>query len=150
MQPQPSVPRFVPYFVPDDPADAEATESARLTNLELSEAKAAADEANNVFSPAYIRYSILYEQSMLKNSLAASVAREKRIHLASAPPQPQPQPQPQQSLFWNKVSNSFFPFMGGRTKRSKRSKKHSKRSKRSKRSNRKGLRRSRRGTRKHF
>ena len=51
MQPQPSVPRFVPYFVPDDPADAEATESARLANLELSEAKAAADAANDVFSP---------------------------------------------------------------------------------------------------
>jgi hypothetical protein len=44
------------------------------------------------------------------------------------------------SLFWNKVSNRLFPFMGGRTKRSKRSK----------RSNRKGPRRSRRGTRKHF
>ena len=173
MQPQPSVPRFVPHFVPDDPADAEATESARLANLELSEAKEAAYKADHL-SDAVFRYRQLLEQSTLKNSLDADVARVKRIRLAPAPvslmwdeptrtfvavPKPQTQTQPQpQSSFWNKVSDQLFPFMGGRTKRSKKhskqSKKHSKQSKKhskqSKQSNRKGPRRSSKRHRKHF
>jgi hypothetical protein len=157
-----------PYFVPDDPADAQATESARLANLELSEAKAAADAANDHLSDAAFRYRQLLEQSTLKNRLDADVARGKKIHLAPAPvslrwdektrtfvavpqPQPQTQTQPQQqSLLWKKLGDRLFPFMGGRTKRSKRSKKHSKQSKQSKQSNRKGPRRSSKRHRKHF
>ena len=158
----------VPYFVPDDPADAQAVESARLANLTLSEAKIAADAANDHLSDAAFRYRQLLEQSTLKNRLDADVARGKKIHLAPAPvsvrwdektstfvavpqPQPQTQTQPQQqSLLWKKLGDRLFPFMGGRTKRSKRSKKHSKRSKQSKQSNRKGPRRSSKRHRKHF
>lgn len=144
-QPQPQPPRWI--LVPDNPKDERAKAAAMNANWDLYQSKIESDKeshkADHKFSPAYLRYSILYEQYLL-----LYFARDNGLHVEPAPVsvltierpdkslyfigviQPPPQPPRRQPSFMNMVAERLFPGMGGRTKRSKRSRKHSRKTRR--------------------
>ena len=141
-QPQPQPPRWI--LVPDNPKDERAKEAAMNANWDLYQSKIESHKeshkADHKFLPAYLRYSQLYEQYLLR----LYFARDHGLHVVPAPVsvlpigsgkslyfigviQPPPQPPRRQPSFMNMVAERLFPGMGGRTKRSR---KHSRKTRR--------------------
>ena len=142
-QPQPQPPKWI--LVPDDPKDERAKAAAIVANWDLYQSKIESDKeshkADHKFLPAYLRYSLLYEQYLLRSYFA----RDHGLHIERAPVsvltierpdkslyfigviQPPPQPPRRQPSFMNMVAERLFPGMGGRTKRSR---KHSRKTRR--------------------